>query len=576
MFLFVLLSSCGGGGGRQANVPVLPPGNAPSPPPAGADANLANLEATPGSLDQLFQPSLRSYTMQVGFLTSSIRVVAAVSDPAADLTLNTAPLSSGVPSGPIPLVEGLNTINLEVTGADGMTRQSYELGVTRRPLSSFSQRAYLKSSASDSEDYFGTSMDGHADTLAVGVPSEDSGIAGDPGDNSLLDSGAVFVFVRSSTGDWHQQDYLKPDTFDSGDRFGSSVAVHGDLLAVGALGEDSSATGVGGDETDNGHPDSGAVYVFARDSTGNWAQEAFLKASNSGDGERFGETLTLQNNTLIIGSTRFANLVGRVWVFERDSAGIWTEVDQFQASDGTSDSAFGFDLDLQDDTLAVGAPYHGGIGNFYGAVYVFNRNTSGLWQETAMFRGPNTDRLDSFGQSVALTENMLAVAAGGESSAATGIDGDQLDNNAAYSGAVYLFVKDSNNDWLPETYFKASNTDSGDFFGSQLAFNGDRLLVSASAEDSASTGVGGDQGDNGLADAGAVYGFSRDSNGTWTQDMYVKSSSTGANDVFGRQLVLTEIFMAVGAPFEDSRADGINGDDSDNAGQQSGAVYVFE
>lgn len=77
------------------------------------------------------------------------------------------------------------------------------------------------------------------------------------------------------------------------------------------------------------------------------------------------------------------------------------------------------------------------------------------------------------------------MSASGESSDATGINGDESDNSAALSGAVYLY-KYNGSDWEQQAYIKASNTDSLDQFGQaiSLASDGRTLAVSATGESS--------------------------------------------------------------------------------------------
>ena len=121
------------------------------------------------------------------------------------------------------------------------------------------------------------------DTVVVGALWEDSsatGVNGNQSDNSAADAGAAYVFVRSGT-TWSQQAYLKASNTGAGDYFGCSVAVSGDTVVVGAYGEDSSATGVNGNQSDNSATDAGAAYVFVRSGT-TWSQQAYLKASNTG------------------------------------------------------------------------------------------------------------------------------------------------------------------------------------------------------------------------------------------------------------------------------------------------------
>ena len=127
------------------------------------------------------------------------------------------------------------------------------------------------------------------DTVVVGAHREDSnatGVNGNQSDNSAVDAGAAYVFVRSGT-TWSQQAYLKASNTGAGDCFGCSVAVSGDTVVVGALGEDSNATGVNGNQSDNSAADAGAAYVFVRSGT-TWSQQAYLKASNTGAGDLFG------------------------------------------------------------------------------------------------------------------------------------------------------------------------------------------------------------------------------------------------------------------------------------------------
>ncbi len=107
--------------------------------------------------------------------------------------------------------------------------------------------------------------------------------------------------------------------------------------------------------------------------------------------------------------------------------------------------------------------------------------------------------------------NTLAVGAIGESSAATGIGGSQTDNSAADAGAAYVFTRSISiaATWAQQVYVKASNTGSGDHFGTSAALSSDgtTLAVGATGEDSSATGIGGSQTDNSAAGAGAVYVF---------------------------------------------------------------------
>src|SRR5262249_44983298 len=148
-------------------------------------------------------------------------------------------------------------------------------------------------------DWFGYSIAVSGDTVVVGAPSEDSnasGINGEQSDNSAYNAGAAYVFVRNGT-NWSQQAYLKASNTSgsagfpfTGDEFGYSVAVSGDTVVVGAPFENSNATGVNSNQIDNSATHSGAAYIFVRNGT-NWSQQAYLKASNTGEGDWFGSAV---------------------------------------------------------------------------------------------------------------------------------------------------------------------------------------------------------------------------------------------------------------------------------------------
>ena len=174
---------------------------------------------------------------------------------------------------------------------------------TRRGTT-WSQQAYIKASNTgekgtatvpDEGDQFGFSISLSADgnTLAAGAISEDSGakgINGDQNDNSQQSSGAVYVFTRTG-GKWSQQAYVKASNTDAMDLFGYAVGLSadGNTMAVAAYDEDSSAREING-VMDKGRRGSGAIYVFTRTGA-NWAQTAYLKASNAENGDSLGSLL---------------------------------------------------------------------------------------------------------------------------------------------------------------------------------------------------------------------------------------------------------------------------------------------
>ena len=349
--------------------------------------------------------------------------------------------------------------------ANNGAKRSGAAYVFTRAAGVWSQEAYLKASNAEAGDFFGRSVDISGDTIVVGAYGEDSAAAGvdaDQSSNTAPFCGAAYVFARDA-GSWTQQAYLKASNAGNFDYFGISVAIDADTLVVGAYGEWSSATGVGGDQGDNGAFLSGAAYVFTRDA-GSWSQEAYLKASNTEQGDQFGSAVALSGDTLVVGAP------------EEDSEA--TGVD----GDGAGSAADGS-----------------------GAAYVFTRS-AGVWSQEAYLKASNTGGGDRFGDSVAVLGNAILVGAPGEGSSATGLDGDGANDDAAESGAAEAFTRTAGA-WSPLLYLKASNTEAGDAFGSSVGLDGEVLVVGAPGEASSATGGGGDQADNGAPGAGALYTF---------------------------------------------------------------------
>lgn len=469
-----------------------------------------------------------------------------------------------------------------------------------RLLGAPSLDAYLKASNTGVGDEFGQSVAISGDTLVIGAGDEDSsatGVGGNQADNGAADSGAVYVFVYES-GEWNQQAYIKASNTQSNDWFGSSVAISGDTLVVGAVGEDSNATGINGDQANNSASISGAAYVFVRSGTV-WSQQAYVKASNTGSGDRFGYSVAISGDTIVVGAfnedssatgvngnqadNSTANS-GAAYVFTR-SGTVWSQQAYLKASNtGTSDK-FGGDVAVDGDTVIVGAHTEGSsatgvngnqiddTANNAGAAYVFVRSDA-IWSQQAYLKASNTEAFDQFGYSVALSGDTAVVGAWEEDSGATGVDGDQNDNSLVNAGAAYVFARSGGN-WSQQAYLKASNTDAFDQFGTSTAVLGDVILIGAPYEDDGLTQLGGlEAGVPAPTGAGAAYLFTR-TESVWSQAHYITASNREANDRFGHAVALDGQRAAAAAPFEDSSAVGANGNQFDNSFPDSGAAYVY-
>jgi len=437
------------------------------------------------------------------------------------------------------------------------------------------QRAYIKASNPGLLDHFGSSvaLSGDGNTVAVAAHFESSGATGinaDQNDDSVPQSGAVYVFARSGE-TWTQQAYIKASNtgrvpvgneIGDGDQFGYALALSadGDTLAAGAIGEDSSARGINGEQADDSVTTSGAVYVFERENE-EWHQQAFLKASNSDSGDLFGFAIAISadGNTLVASS------------YDEDGG-----------------------------TRLINGPADDNSRRAAGALFVFERQAA-TWSETTYLKGSRNEETDQLGYSVAISDdgNTIASGVGDEDCLTPGVNPPGCADDSMpevgsniWVGAAYVFIR-SGDTWIEQAFVKASNPRPYNSFGVKIALSGDgnTLAVPAYLEDESIRGIYGPEPFplmivpnldpwreevNQAVESGAVYLYTRDGD-AWSQRAYIKASNADVGDEFGSALALSVDgrLLAVGAHNEASATRGLDGDQRDNTAPQSGAVYLF-
>jgi hypothetical protein len=440
------------------------------------------------------------------------------------------------------------------------------------------QQAYFKASIVRSGGGFGTAVGISGDTAVVGSTDE-----------------AAYVYVREG-GLWTFQARLTASNSGSGDYFGGDVAISGDTIVIGAREEDSSATEVNGNQSDNSAPSAGAAYVFIRQGT-TWVQQAYLKASNARATSFFGPC-AISGDTIVIAAqvessdargvngdqnnTR-AFAAGAAYVFVR-ATGVWTQQAYLKASNTEAGDVFGVDLAISGDTIVVGASgessnatgVNGDQANNSapgsGAAYVFVREGTG-WSQQAYLKASNQGGGFGTFRAVGVSGDIIVVGAPGDSSSATGVNGNQSGTGAIDSGAAYVFAR-SGTTWIQQAYLKASNTGADDRF-CRVAVSGRTIVVAAFFEDSNASGINGNQLNNSATDAGAAYVFEHDG-ANWRQRAYLKASNAGTGDWFGQTgVALSDGTALIGVHNEDSNATGVNGDQNNNSAPDSGAAYIF-
>jgi len=388
-------------------------------------------------------------------------------------------------------------------------------------------------------------------------------------------------------------EYIKPDLPGAGDVFGRAVSVSGDTLVVGAPVEASCGTGTSADPLDNSCPGSGAVYVFVRDPINGWTQQAYLKPSNTATGDRFGTSVALVGDTLVVGAPREDSCTaldptnnsclnsGAVYVFQRAGT-AWAQTAYIKAPHPDADDEFGTTLAFDGAIIAVGAPYEDGAGTGIGAdptnnnapdsgaVFLHSSDGSGNWPLVAYLKASNTDAGDNFGYSLDLSADRLIVGAPLESSSPTA---GPSDNSRTGAGAAYLFAGGKGS-LAQVAFLKGHNAGFFDRFGYRVAVDGELAVVAAPFEDSSDVLVGGSGADNDTQDSGALYVFAGELG--WTQSAFIKALNPDPDDCIGIGLDLEGGMLLAGAPKEASSAIGLDGDSSDNSVPSAGAAYLYE
>jgi len=298
-------------------------------------------------------------------------------------------------------------------------------------------------------------------------------------------------------------------------QFGTSAAVDGNRLVVGAPGKESIV------------PTPGTVYVYDWNGSA-YIEVAQLTASDARAYDQFGYSVTLSGNRLVVGACGEDTAgvkAGKVYAYEWNATtSVYDEVTTITASDAQANDWFGSSVALSGNRLVVGASGEDTAGLNAGKLYIFDWDcTTSTYAEVAQLTASDARAYDYFGDSVSLSGNRLVVGATGDSTA-------DLE-----AGKVYVY------DWNGSAYIEvaqltASDASTSDWFGRSVALSGDgnRLIVGAQREDTANQ------------EAGKVYIY------LWTGDAYIEVAQLTASDAypsdwFGRSVTIDGTRLVVGA-----------------------------
>jgi hypothetical protein len=363
---------------------------------------------------------------------------------------------------------------------------------------------------------------------------------------------------------------------DEDDRLGYAVTIDGNWAAIGAYGDDIGVS----------NPNMGSVYIYEEQGLNNWVEVQKLEASDQDDYDRFGWSVDMDGDFLIVGAygedhdendANSMSKAGSAYIFKNIN-GTWTEMQKIVASDRDADDEFGWSVAIFDSTAIVGAHIedHDQVGGDFkyhsGSVYAFELGTNDIWTETQKIVAddrwvdmnyPNgysgEDLADQFGGSVGLWGDYLIVGAHHHDYATIAPNTGALWS----SGAAYIFERTAGT-WNQVAKIQNSDRESWDRFGYAVAIDTNVIAVSAYSEDED------ENGNNALTNPGSVYLFERDGGGTWAEVQKIVPDDRSSGDHFGYSIDIDDTLMVLGC----------HSDDHDETGGNllidAGSAYVFE
>jgi hypothetical protein len=268
-----------------------------------------------------------------------------------------------------------------------------------------------------------------------------------------------------------------------------------------------------------------------------------ITAFDGAAGENFGFAMSLDGDTVAVGAVDddpHGAGSGSVYVYVLDGTGSWSLEQKLTAGDGGVEDTFGVSVALSDDRLIVGAYQDDDLGLDSGSAYVFVRDGD-TWTQEAKLNADDGNFGDQFGFSVALHGDTAVVGAPHD---------DHFGGGDA--GSAYVFVRDAGGAWTQESKLVAADFSSNDLGGHSVAISGDTAVMSAFQDD-----------DNGTS-SGSAYVFARSVQDptVWHQVKKLRASDADHGDMFARALAMDGDTLVVGAPFEDL--------------QNFGQIYIFE
>jgi len=370
-------------------------------------------------------------------------------------------------------------------------------------------------------DYFGWSVSVSGNTAVISSPDDD--------DNGRS-SGSAYVFVRNGDGSWNQQAKLLPDDGAAYDKFGISVSVSSNTAVIGARGDN-----------DNGSH-SGSAYIFVRDGTGSWSQQAKLLPDDGAAEDYFGYFVSISGDIAVISAHQDDDNgtdSGSAYAFVRDGTGSWNQQAKLLPDDGAVDDYFGWSVSISGNIAVIGAYQNNDNGIMSGSVYIFVRNGDNSWNQQTKILPDDGVAGDKFGFSVSISGNTVVIG--------SPVD----DDNGSGSGSAYIFVRNEDGSWSQHAKLLPDDGTADDYFGQFVSVSGDIAVISSSIYD--------------YSYNSSAYIFVHNEDDSWSQHakLLPVDDYGGDRPGFGQSVSVSGNITVIGAY-----------KDNDNS-TDSGAAYIY-
>lgn len=324
---------------------------------------------------------------------------------------------------------------------------------------------------------------------------------------------------------------LTNDDGEEDDHLGKSAAIYGNICAVGAPNASFNGT------------NSGVVKIYSTSNDGlTWGLVTTIYPDDEDSGMYFGYDVDIYDEYLVVGAYGDDTLdsnAGAIYVFKTNNTGwsTWYQVSKLTGDDSEAGDQYGHSVSIYGNKIIVGARYNDEIGSNAGAVYTYIRSGDDItFKEKITVSGGNSG--DYFGFSLSVREDMLIVGAYG------------VDDNGSTSGAVYIYrTTNDGNNWYFKQKLVASDGEAGMRYGSSVDINNKYAVVGSYLNES----------------KGNIYVYKTEDNGeSWGSEIKLRPTDIETNDQFGRAVTMYSNMILASAGGHDLI--------SENAG----AVYLYE